>query len=45
VPKSDLYAGQVGVLAPLVVLMFVLGLDPALLTNLMTSLGQQGLAR
>jgi NADH-quinone oxidoreductase subunit M len=45
VPKSDLYAGQVGVLAPLIVLMFVLGLDPALLTNLMTSLGQQGLAR
>src|SRR5256885_2069917 len=31
-------------LAPLIVLMFVLGLDPALLTNLMTSLGQTGLA-
>jgi NADH-quinone oxidoreductase subunit M len=45
VPRSDLYVGQVGVLAPLVILMFVLGLDPALLTNLMTSLGQQGLAR
>jgi NADH-quinone oxidoreductase subunit M len=45
VPRSDLHAGQVGVLAPLIVLMFVLGLDPGLLTNLMTSLGQAGLAR
>ena len=45
VPRSDIYAAQLGVLAPLIVLMFVLGLDPALLTNLMTSLGQQGLAR
>ena len=27
------------------ILMFVIGLDPALLTNLMTSLGQTGLAR
>ena len=45
VPRSDLYAGQVSLLAPLVILMFVLGLDPALLTNLMTSLGQTGLAR
>ena len=45
VPKSDIYAGQLGVLAPLVILMFVLGLYPALLTNLMTSLGQAGLAR
>ena len=44
VPKSDVYAGQLGVLAPLVILMFVLGLDPALLTNLMTSLAQTGLA-
>jgi NADH:ubiquinone oxidoreductase subunit 4 (subunit M) len=44
-PKSDIYAGQLGVLAPLILLMFVLGLDPALLTNLMTSLGQTGLAR
>jgi len=26
------------------VLMFVLGLDPAILTNVMTSLGQTGLA-
>ncbi len=45
VPKSDIYAGQLGLLAPLIVLMFVLGLDPGLLTSLMTSLGQQGLAR
>ena len=45
VPKSDIYAGQLGVLAPLLALMFVLGLDPALLTKLMTSLGQAGLAR
>jgi len=45
VPKSDIYAGQLGVLAPLVLLMFVLGLYPAVLTNLMTSLGQTGLAR
>jgi NADH-quinone oxidoreductase subunit M len=44
-PRSDIYAGQVSLLAPLIVLMFVLGLDPALLTDLMTSLGQAGLAR
>jgi NADH-quinone oxidoreductase subunit M len=43
VPKSDIYAGQVALLAPLIALMFVLGLDPALLTNLMTSIGQTGL--
>jgi hypothetical protein len=29
----------------LIVLMFVIGLDPALLTNLMTSVGQTGLFR
>jgi NADH-quinone oxidoreductase subunit M len=45
VPRSDIYAAQVGLVAPLILLMFVLGLDPALLTNLMTSLGQQGLYR
>ena len=44
-PKSDIYAGQLLVLAPLVVLMFAIGLDPAVLTNLMTSLGQAGLYR
>ncbi len=45
VPRSDIRTAQVGVLAPLIILMFVIGLDPALLTNLMTSLGQQGLYR
>ena len=45
VPRSDLYAAQAGVLAPLILLMFVLGLDPGLLTNLMTSVGQTGLYR
>ena len=45
VPKADMRAGALGVLAPLVLLMFVLGLYPAVLTNLMTSLGQAGLAR
>ena len=45
VPRSDIYAAQAGVLAPLILLMFVLGLDPALLTNLMTSVGQTGLYR
>jgi NADH-quinone oxidoreductase subunit M len=43
VPKSDIRAGQLALLAPLVALMFVLGLDPALLTGLMTSIGQTGL--
>jgi NADH-quinone oxidoreductase subunit M len=44
VPKSDIYAGQLVLLTPLVVLMFALGLDPNVLTNLMTSIGQAGLA-
>jgi NADH-quinone oxidoreductase subunit M len=44
-PRSDIYAAQVSLLAPLIALMFVLGLYPGLLTNLMTSLGQTGLAR
>src|SRR5207248_3575142 len=43
--RSDIYAGQLSVLAPLVLAMFVIGLYPALLTNLMTSLGQAGLYR
>jgi NADH-quinone oxidoreductase subunit M len=43
VPRSDIYVGQLTLLAPLIILMFVLGLDPAILTNLMTSLGQTGL--
>jgi NADH-quinone oxidoreductase subunit M len=45
VPRSDIYAGQLVLLAPLIVLMFAIGLDPNVLTNLMTSLGQVGLAR
>jgi len=45
VPRSDIYAGQLTVLAPLVALMFAIGLDPGVLTGLMTSLGQAGLYR
>jgi NADH:ubiquinone oxidoreductase subunit 4 (subunit M) len=45
VPTSDIYAGQLTLLAPLIALMFALGLDPAVLTGLMTSLGQAGLYR
>jgi NADH-quinone oxidoreductase subunit M len=45
VPKADIYTGQLLLLAPLVILMFVIGLDPNALTSLMTSLGQAGLAR
>ena len=45
VPRSDIYAGQLTLIAPLIVLMFAIGLDPAVLTNLMTSLGQTGLYR
>jgi NADH-quinone oxidoreductase subunit M len=44
VPKSDIYVSQLVLLTPLVALMFALGLDPNVLTNLMTSLGQVGLA-
>jgi len=42
--RSDIRAAQLTLLAPLIILMFVLGLDPNLLTNLMTSLGTIGLA-
>ena len=45
VPRSDIYASQLLVLTPLVLIMFAIGLYPYLLTNLMTSLGQVGLAR
>jgi NADH-quinone oxidoreductase subunit M len=44
-PMPDIYPGQLLVLAPLVLLMFVLGLYPNLLTQLMSALGQAGLAR
>jgi NADH-quinone oxidoreductase subunit M len=45
VPRSDIHTAQLLLLAPLVLLMFVIGLDPNALTSLMTSLGQAGLAR
>ncbi len=45
VPKSDIYAGQLVLVAPLVVLMFAIGLDPNFLTNLMSAVGMPGLAR
>ena len=44
-PKSDIHAVQLTLLAPLILLMFVIGLYPYVLTNLMTSVGQAGLAR
>jgi NADH-quinone oxidoreductase subunit M len=43
-PLTDLYTGQLALLVPLILLMFVLGLDPNILTRLMSSLGQAGLA-
>jgi NADH-quinone oxidoreductase subunit M len=43
-PMADIYAGQVALLAPLILLMFVLGLYPYLLTQLMSAIGQAGLA-
>ena len=45
VPRADIHAGQLTLLAPLIVLMFAIGLYPNVLTNLMTSVGQAGLAR
>jgi len=42
---DDIYAGQLTLLAPLVALMFALGLAPGVLTGLMTSVAQQGIAR
>jgi NADH-quinone oxidoreductase subunit M len=45
VPKSDIYAGQLVLLAPLVLLMFAIGLDPNVLTSLMSAVGMPGLAR
>jgi NADH-quinone oxidoreductase subunit M len=43
--RYDIRAAQLTLIAPLIALMFVLGLDPNLLTSLMTSLAQAGLAR
>ncbi|HLQ15140.1 MAG TPA: NADH-quinone oxidoreductase subunit M [Candidatus Eisenbacteria bacterium] len=45
VPKSDIHTGQLFLLAPLVVLMFAIGLDPNFLTSLMSAVGMPGLAR
>ncbi|HKV89385.1 MAG TPA: NADH-quinone oxidoreductase subunit M [Candidatus Dormibacteraeota bacterium] len=45
VPRSDLYAGRLTLLSPLVLSMFAIGLYPAVLTGLMTSVGQSGLYR
>ena len=44
-PMADIYAGQLALLTPLVLLMFVLGLYPYVLTRLMTALAQAGLAQ
>jgi NADH-quinone oxidoreductase subunit M len=44
-PMPDIYPGQLFVLTPLVLLMFVLGLYPNILMQLMSALGQVGLAR
>jgi NADH-quinone oxidoreductase subunit M len=41
----DIHTAQLVLLAPLVLLMFVLGLYPNLLTQLMSAVGQVGLAR
>jgi NADH-quinone oxidoreductase subunit M len=38
--RNDIARGELLLVAPLVILMFVLGLDPALLTRAMTALGQ-----
>jgi len=42
---DDIHAGQLTLLAPLLALMFALGLAPGVLTALMTSVAQPGLAR
>jgi len=42
---GDIYAGQLALVAPLVILMFAIGLYPDALTQLMTSVAQVGLYR
>jgi NADH-quinone oxidoreductase subunit M len=44
-PMQDIHTAQLVLLSPLVLLMFVLGIYPYLLTQLMSALGQAGLAR
>ena len=44
-PLTDIEAGQLVLLTPLILLMFVLGLYPNVLTQVMSAVGQVGLAR
>jgi NADH-quinone oxidoreductase subunit M len=44
-PQGDIHAGQLALVAPLVILMFAIGLYPYPLTQLMTSVAQVGLYR
>jgi len=44
-PSGDIYAGQLALVAPLIILMFAIGLYPYALTQLMTSVAQVGLYR
>jgi NADH:ubiquinone oxidoreductase subunit 4 (subunit M) len=44
-PSGDIQAGQLALVAPLIVLMFAIGLYPYALTQLMTSVAQVGLYR
>ncbi len=42
-PSADIYPGQLALVAPLILLMFAIGLYPIALTQLMTSVAQVGL--
>jgi NADH-quinone oxidoreductase subunit M len=44
-PSGDIQAGQLALIAPLIILMFAIGLYPYALTQLMTSVAQVGLYR
>ncbi len=44
-PSGDIYAGQLALVSPLIILMFAIGLYPYVLTQLMTSVAQVGLYR
>src|SRR5438094_5661805 len=44
-PSGDIYAGQLALVTPLIILMFAIGLYPYALTQLMTSVAQAGLYR
>jgi NADH-quinone oxidoreductase subunit M len=44
-PSGDIYAGQLALMAPLIILMFAIGIYPYALTQLMTSVAQVGLYR